>query len=516
MQSPSSIYRSRIWNLRTVALLFAVPALLLAWHIGNYALYAARSVAYRHGLDFGEGIVWQQMLLMPGPRMYGDIHTYPYVVFHYTPLYHAIVRMVGALGADILATGRLISVLCTFGASALVVVAARRMLLDEKTPSTPAWMIATLSGLLLFSFRPLWSWSVLLRSDMLALLLTLAGFVLMLHAFRREWLAHVAMVLFVLGVYSKQTFVAAPAATLLVWLLCDYRVALRLGMTGAVLGGALLVWLSWLTSGGFILHVILYNVNPFGLRLMLYHFWTQKIFVLYAMLAIAALMLLLHRGWTNYGLRGWANIRARLRDDPRAYRLALVALYLPASALMLITMGKEGAGPNYLMEWFAIACVALAPLFAWSVSSITTGSARTTGIAILALLTVQLTIAPSTYDANPDANRAKVVELDELVDMARKASSPVLSDNMVVLMRAGKEVPLESAIFHALSIKGVWDQRPFVAMLARGDFAFIISDGDDDSNLYRGRYTEEMREAIRAAYPVRRRMAGHVVHLPKP
>jgi hypothetical protein len=81
-------------------------------------------------------------------------------------------------------------------------------------------------------------------------------------------------------------------------------------------------------------------------------------------------------------------------------------------------------------------------------------------------------------------------------------------------MRAGKEVPLESAIFAALSRVGAWDQAPFVAMIARRDFAFIISDGDDDSSLFRERYTPEMRAAISEAYPVKRRMGGHVIHMP--
>jgi hypothetical protein len=52
-------------------------------------------------------------------------------------------------------------------------------------------------------------------------------------------------------------------------------------------------------------------------------------------------------------------------------------------------------------------------------------------------------------------------------------------------------------------------------MLERGDFALVTTDGDEDSFLYRGRYTEAVRAAIARAYPVKRKMGGQTVHLPR-
>ena len=43
---------------------------------------AGTLLAYPFG-DYGEGIVWQQALLIPGPRMYGQIDHLPFLVFHY-------------------------------------------------------------------------------------------------------------------------------------------------------------------------------------------------------------------------------------------------------------------------------------------------------------------------------------------------------------------------------------------------------------------------------------------------
>ena len=70
---------------------------------------AGIALAYPFGLDYGEGIVWQQAMLIPGPQMYGPIDHLPFIVFHYPPVYHLASRAVMALGVDPLAAGRMVS-----------------------------------------------------------------------------------------------------------------------------------------------------------------------------------------------------------------------------------------------------------------------------------------------------------------------------------------------------------------------------------------------------------------------
>src|SRR5262245_25698554 len=89
-----------------------VVVLLLARAV-VYLQNAFDAVRYPFGIDYGEGIVWQQLLLIPGPRMYGAITDVPYIVFHYPPVYHLAVRAVMLLGLDPLMAGRGLSVACT-------------------------------------------------------------------------------------------------------------------------------------------------------------------------------------------------------------------------------------------------------------------------------------------------------------------------------------------------------------------------------------------------------------------
>jgi hypothetical protein len=73
----------------------------------------------------------------------------------------------------------------------------------------------------------------------------------------------------------------------------------------------------------------------------------------------------------------------------------------------------------------------------------------------------------------------------------------------------------EPAIFAELASKGIWDERPFIARVRRGEFAFFVTRGDRGGVLFQNRYTPTVADAMDAAYPVRRRMAGYVLHLPR-
>src|SRR5712672_3082341 len=91
---------------RIAWLMFAVLTALLLFYWAKFAYNAYLTAIFPGQIDYGEGIVWQQALLIPGPRMYGDITQFPFIVFHYTPVYHLVVRAIATLGIDPLAAGR--------------------------------------------------------------------------------------------------------------------------------------------------------------------------------------------------------------------------------------------------------------------------------------------------------------------------------------------------------------------------------------------------------------------------
>src|SRR5258707_2855945 len=174
----------------------------LGLHWLRFLRFAIASILYPYELDYGEGIVWQQALLMLGPRMYGDINQYPFVVFHYPPFYHVMVRAVSALCIDMLVAGRSISLL-----AALVIGAACARLAYLTTPvrmERGARVTgAVTAGLAVFLCLPVIHWAAVMRVDMLAVALSIAGGLAGGSPIRRPIFLCVGGVFFFPGLYIK-------------------------------------------------------------------------------------------------------------------------------------------------------------------------------------------------------------------------------------------------------------------------------------------------------------------------
>ena len=247
--------------LHRLPLLAMLPLIwLLAWVWASYGQYAWRALGYKFGLDYSEGLIWQQVLWLGGPHSYGDISHYPFVVFEYPPLYLLAVKTVAACGVGMLAAGRGVSIVSTLVLCCLIgMVTWRACRSNVRRPAAAAG--ALVAALLPAALLPVISWSVLMRVDMLALTLTYAGIALATCALRWPRLLYPAVVAFVLAVFTKQIYLAAPVSFAAVMLVRSPAVACRAYGMGALLGTALVAWLSWITGGGFIRHVLLYNVD---------------------------------------------------------------------------------------------------------------------------------------------------------------------------------------------------------------------------------------------------------------
>ena len=500
--------------------LVAVVILAMAWHFAAYLGYALAAVRYPYELDYGEGIVWQQAVLIPGERMYGDIARFPFVVFHYPPLYHLVVRAVAALGVGFLAAGRGVSLASSLAVGVLAAALAFRAVRDE-AGRLASLAGATVAGLGVFCVWPVVVWSPLMRVDMLAIALSLLGVWCAARAAARPRLLYLAMVAFVLAVYAKQTCIAAPLATVPVMLSVAPSRTLRAVLFGLLLAGTALAALTWATHGGFLRHILLYNLNRYSLasaagalRLVAWH-------LAFVALAVAALV----AGWNRLAAgQAWTSVaafRRNLAGSDGARCLAILTLYLGLSTAMLATLGKSGGGVNYLIEWMCVLSVLVGTLVALiaqqELARVGSGElARPRpvhAILVPVALILQVLILPSSRDLGA-SNPARMRELGQLVARIRDAKQAVLSDDMTLLMKAGKEVPWEPAIFAELASTGRWDERRIVDMIAARRFAFVITQGRSSTSLYDSRYTPAVSRAIEAAYPRTAEQAGHTLHLP--
>ncbi|WP_270937268.1 hypothetical protein, partial [Falsiroseomonas oryzae] len=337
-----------------VALAIALAALAL--RAGDVLRAAAGAIGFTLSLDYGEGIVLQQALLVTGPRAYGDITQYPFIVFHYPPGFLLASRAVAAMGVDLVAAGRLVSYAATLAMAAAIGAMAHAALAGA--PRGARLFGAAVAALLLFAFWPVARWMPLARVDMLAYAFTLWGLVLVLRAPEAHWRAFAAAALFTAAMFTRQTTLAAPLAATLVLLLASPRDAARLVLGGLVLSLALLALATLLTGGGFLQHLIAYNINRYDHRgfWMLYRFAVESVgpIALGFGGALLVLWLLLPR------LR---RLPAALQGDPAARAAAAALIYTAISTPLLLLVAKSGASVNYFIEW-ASACAMLGGLLA--------------------------------------------------------------------------------------------------------------------------------------------------------
>jgi hypothetical protein len=471
----------------------------------------ARAVlAYPFGVDYGEGIVWQQALLIPGPRMYGSIDHLPFIVFHYPPVYHLASRAVMAFGVDPLAAGRIVSL----AATAVIAISIAWLVAAELAGrvSRSAVLVGAVTGALLpLSFGPVEAWFDRMRVDMLAVALAFVAVAFVVRSERQPaWLA-LAMPAFVLSIYTRQTELAAPASALLVLLLVRPRATILAGIGGAVLGLCALAWLEWVTAGGFLRHIISYNINTWTLALLLTRLRFQ---VSYAVLLALAVI-------------GLAVLWLRPRDEPpprgaEASRytivLPIITVWLLLSLIMMVaTVGKNGSDVNYFIEPMCVCAVAVGLLIGlcWQAVAGSPGRrdmALRLGLifATVALVGVMAKRRPVCY-AVQDPGLLAIQQ--NLVQEIAKQNRPVLSEDMVLSLRAGQEVPIEMAIFHELAIKGQWDQRRLTDLIDSHAFAFLVTTPD---KIYTPlRYTPEVMAAIERAYPRVQTRGPYAVRYPE-
>jgi hypothetical protein len=417
--------------------------------------------------------------------MYGDITQFPYIVFHYTPLYHLVVRFITTFGIDPLIAGRGVALAATTVVAAIagVIVSAA----VQGSASTSARIVgAAVAGLMVFTYRPIQEWAPLMRVDMLAISFSMAGVYLAIVAGRKTMISCLAVLLFVLAIYTKQTEIYAPIAAILTMLIVNVRSAIKASAFGFFIGAIAFIALQLSTGGGFWRHIFMYNLhNPYSFHQMLHMMWSIKGDVLGVLLGIVALVCLYWSELTAIpalDISGWIEA---IRGSRRLRVLTILFLWFLLASAQLILLGKSGAADNYSIEWMCIATmpVGMITSLVWDAAAIQENVVRSGG-----LLGLLLSLALAEHALHRPLVESPIVDSPKqiatrmhLVDLIRENPKPSLSTDMVLLMRAGKPVPIEPQIFTDLAKTGTWDQRPLLNLLQDRAFGLIIlQEGDEE------------------------------------
>ncbi len=457
---------------------------------------------FPYQLDYGEGYVlhfvrqWSR-----GQPIYLPVGEYPYITANYPPLAILLaLALTPVLGLSY-ATGRVWTLLAIAAATAIVVAWVRR--------EGQEWLPAFAAGLIFLGSPYIYHWAPLFRVDLIGLALTLGGLYTVFLAFprpatvpgreRRPGLLWLAVVLFVAGLYAKQSFLFAPgAAVAYLFFFVDRRQASKLAGAVVVLGGGLFLLINALTAGGFWQGLVVSNVNPF----LWSEFWKQQadFFGTFAVLAL---------------LTGWYLVDKFLleRTEPLRAKVSPLDLYLPAAVVSLWFAGKAGAWENYFFE--ALAVTALCG--GLGLARITRRRSRLAQIVAPSLVLAQVVLMWHTPQVAERYLRLTRQSNEAMAPILAGTPDPIVSEDMGLLVSHDKVLDYCSFQYSQLARAGRWDQAWELGQLRDRRLAMVILEQGTRLDVDRfQRFTREFLSELDRNYRHMRTVGKYELYEPDP
>lgn len=461
-----------------IAAALAFFVIVIGYRFSGVLQDTALALNYRFSLDYGEGIVWQQTLLMFGPRMYSPSPDLPFIVFHYPPLFHTVVRALMALGWDPLFSGRLVSVTASAVSAFLI---GTMIMLGTRSPRTVSTIVIAVTMAALFlCLNPVRTWGVWMRVDMLAIALGLTGTIVLIRSRCSLVGTTIALLLCVASVFTKQTQIPAGISVFAVALICAPRTTILAAAVAGSIGITCAAMLEWVT-GGFFKNIIAYNINPLSIGDALHKIWLERELAPIVFLMVVALAQI---GLSTIRETGWAGLRSR---DRLAITETVLLIHFPLAALSALQILKDRSSNNYFIDFLAIGCVLIGIALCRS-------PMKTLVIAVTLLALSTANLRPRFF--LPEKLTQVLRSNESLVRRIAAADRPVISDDMVLVLRAGKSLIYEPAIVRVLVAQGKWDPTPLLMMLHDHGLAFALTytSGGESGPL--------VMKTIENAYPV--------------
>ncbi|HEY3354423.1 MAG TPA: hypothetical protein VGQ83_14320 [Polyangia bacterium] len=414
--------------------------LVVAAHLALLLYVLARRLLYPYDLEWMEGgMLVHSLRLMRGEPLYGP-PSVDFVPYLYTPLYPAVVALLGKLAGLSYALGRAVSVASLGVVLVLGYRAARREGASRVFALAPAALVAA-------AFPFCGAWYDVVRNDELYLALVAGGLYLLAYYPRRVGAVLLGGALLGLAFFAKQTAIAFLVAGGVGLLIVRWRALPAYVLSaGAVLAGG--IWLCSRGTGGWFWTTIyrLHQNHDFYARRA--YLETPVILLKQAPVVLPVLVAL------------FALLLARRRLGRSAFVWLLAAG--AGLAIACVGFGTQWAFANAFIPGVVFPALALGVLAGRLTGAAQPeGPARALAAAALALaVTAQLALG--FYDPRPylptAASRANGARL---IARLKAAPGPVfIPDHPFYAVLAGKP-----AHFHRM---GLWDVRRAGLGLPRG------------------------------------------------
>ncbi len=513
---PADLYRSRRpfrFVVSTILLLCVVMAAIHLKHCVEDEV--SPRFEYRQQIDHGEGLMlglWRMSSL--GQDLYQPIEDMPWVVNNYPPIFVNLMSAYAHGPTEALFFGRRVSFWSLFWSMAmiaLVVMGARRG--GVGLPTAIDFLCGVLASLIFALLPDVLHWGSLMRVDFLGMAFSLTGLALVAMAGRRKtWPVIVAALFFLAALATKHSLAAGPLALVLGCLVHRRRRAMRFSFLFALMGG-ILFFFGWIqTDGQLGFHLIRANRTAWSTELSFFHLsrvWHEM-------------------GWAIvFAVIGWIlSLFVLLVEYSKKGRTARLVLghYLWITALGLFLTGKSGSSSNYYLEFLSALAMTLGLFLADLVAlpAIHCGVRRMIRMPFLIIVFAascmmivdvphvpfDVVVRPKRILPNATAEAGLALVEEELA----KVQGPILSQDMSLVIFAGKDLLYHPFLMPDLARRGLWFDDQLIQMIEDKEFPAIILSFDLDNKQRRERelrafgamFTASTLRAIRHAYKVER------------
>ena len=443
----------------------AALIVLVAMSIFGFLCNVGSILRFPYAVDYGEAPLMDQATrFMSHQLLYkSDYSSSPYVISNYPPLFVIFLAGVSKLtGANLLLSGRVISVMASIASAALIAALVRLI-----TNNNLSAFIA--SGL--FLGHPfVYTWSPLARVDLLALFFCLGALCMVFYRwFSWRWMI-LAILFFLASIYTRQSYMLAGPLAALTWLWKQDRRRAVL-FTGilfiAVLG--LFAGIEISTHGGFSRNIIRANINRFDLGIlsgMFQHFLLIWPVIILGCLGFSGLLL--------------ANHFRHRTETPNSIIFPGLVFFCLGAFISALTVGKVGSGVNYFLELIASCAI----LSAVAIDALILQPFRLKLIMMLAItgqLVWLLAGAYIQFTVSSEAHWDRLEWYQQLADRVKVAAGygPVLSDDYLgMVVQAGQPVIYQPFEYGQLYQAGLWNPEPLAEQIQAGKFSLIVIGGD--------------------------------------
>jgi hypothetical protein len=469
--------------------LYGFLLLGLSGYLLFYFINAYIAITYPYDIDYGEGLLLNQAkLISQGINIYKDISNYPYILAMYTPVYSFISAFFITLFGISFSIGRVISI-----GSAILIGLLIYKIIKEKTNR----QIAFISSLIFFASPYIYTWTSLFRVDTLGLLFSLTG-IYIVHKHEHDKKLYVAVLFFVLSIYTKQSFIGAPIAAVCYLFLRDKKLGTKFaGLFGVSVLTPFLIT-NYLTDGGFYLHTVVYNASPYSIKMAIVRYldMIKNHMILFGFASTYAIYILYKREFN------------------------LFIIYFMISIAIAFTVGKAGAEINYFLELVAISCILTGELLGYLQFRTDKESLLDNLIVVLLLLQlVSFFHVPHNHWWRVGADKKNAINnFNKISSYLAKTDDNVLTQNSSFAVLNGKTYLFQPEMFTELQRKGLWDQSKFVNDITAERFPLLILyvDVNDAGSVqeHQAFFTSEMIDAIRRHYRIVEKIGGSNIYMP--